>query len=67
MKCLIHRDLIYREVVVATELEEELDNEDIVDSDKNYMETVNEADDFSWDKVLEDDADDGVDFIETVE
>ena len=67
MKCLIHHDLIYREVVVATELEEELDNEDIVDSDKNYMETVNEADEFSWDQLLEDDAsNDGVDFIETV-
>jgi hypothetical protein len=52
---------------MGTELEEELDNEEIIDSDKNYTETVNEADGFSWDHVLEDDADDGVDFIETLE
>ncbi len=67
MKCLIHRDLIYREVVVATELEEELESEDIVDTDKNYTDTVKEADVFSWDQVLKDDVDDGDDFIETLE
>ena len=66
MKCLIHCDLIYREVVVATELEEELESEDIVDTDKNYTDTVKEADVFSWDQVLEDDVDDGNDFTETL-
>ena len=63
MKCLIHRDLIYREVVVATELK----SEDIVDTDKNYTDTVKEADVFSWDQVLKDDMDDGDDFIKTLE
>ena len=68
MKCLIHRDLIYREVVVAMELEQELENDlEDVDSDKNYIETVDEGDAFSWDQVLDDDLDDGIDFIETLE
>jgi len=52
---------------VATELEEELESEDVVDTDKNYTDTVKNADGFSWDQVLEDDMDDSDDFIDILE
>ena len=48
---------------MAMELEEELESEDVVDTDKNYTDTVKDADGFLWDQVLEDDIDDGDDFI----
>jgi hypothetical protein len=63
LKCLIHRNLLFRDVVVAGDLEEELESEDIIDREpSDSVETVTEADKFSWDQILdEDDEDDTVD------
>ena len=49
------------------QLEKELESEDVVDTDKNYTDTVKNADGFSWDQVLEDDMDDSDDFINILE
>ena len=59
LKCLIHRKLLFRDVVVASDLEGDLETEDIIDTEpSDPTETVTEADQFSWDQILEDDDED---------
>jgi hypothetical protein len=58
MKCLLHRDLLFREVVSAKDLEGDLESEDIVDGEPDhFIEVVAEADNFSWDQILADEPD----------
>jgi hypothetical protein len=58
LKCLLHRNIIFREVIPASELEQELDSEEIVDNERDFAEAVEEANEFSWDQLLADEADD---------
>lgn len=55
LKCMYHNDLIFREVVVATEEEEELEEMDL----DLVVNDVNDGDkDFTWDQLLFDDGED---------
>lgn len=54
LKCLLHQDLIFREVIIATELENELENEDSAVDERDYLDVVFEAEEFSWDQLVED-------------
>ena len=54
LKCLIHKDLLFREVCHAKELELELENDEQVLENKDYIDTVKEGDGFTWDQLLED-------------
>lgn len=55
LKCLIHHDLLFREVDSTTEIEKELDDlGNPPDGKKNSVDTVNEAETFSWDQLVED-------------
>ena len=59
LKCFLHRDLLFRDVATANELERDLDSEDIIDGELgNSTATVSEADNFSWDQILVDNEDD---------
>ena len=58
LKCLIHHDLLFRDVVVATDLEIDLECDIINREPSDSAETVIEADKFSWDKVLDDNVED---------
>ena len=68
LKCLLHRDLIFREVVTAADLEKELES---VDTDNGETgspaQIVAETDEFSWDQVLDNVEDEGDDEIESFE
>jgi hypothetical protein len=65
LKCMLHRNLIFREVVVAEELAGELEEHEFI-VDKDCVDTVQEADEFSWDKAFDDEEDEeGVKFVET--
>jgi hypothetical protein len=58
LKCLLHQDLIFHHVVFTANIERELDDlEDDFDDKKIYVETVTEAEMFSWDQLVEDDDD----------
>lgn len=67
LKCLIHKDLLFREVDIVKDLEVELEHcEDQVSEEQDFVDTVNEGDRFSWDQLLEDDENDvGEDRIES--
>ena len=69
LKCLLHRDLIFREVVTAADLEKELESVDTDDGEtRSPAEIIAETNDFSWDWVLddvpEDEGDDEIDSFE---
>jgi hypothetical protein len=59
MKCIYHNSLLFREVQVSSEIEEELDGEEVIDMDMDSDEVLEEADGFSWDSIVADDDDDG--------
>lgn len=68
LKCLIHKDLLFREVINTKDLEAELENDEQVVENQDYIDVVNEGDRFSWDQLLEDDeADVGEDMIEKID
>ncbi|PPQ97932.1 hypothetical protein CVT26_002952 [Gymnopilus dilepis] len=58
LKCLIHKDLLFREVVLVKSLEMELKNNDQVLESQDYLEVVKDSDGFSWDQLLEEGEDD---------
>jgi len=62
LKCLFHRNLLFRDAPVASDLEEDLET-DIVDRDPlDSAEIVTKADEFSWNQILiDDDEDEGRD------
>jgi|SRR5258705_9049580 hypothetical protein len=68
LKCLIHRDLIFRDVPIASDLEADLDT-DVIDIDpSDSAEIVAEADNFSWDQILDDEEEDeGGESVEILE
>ena len=61
LKCMFHNDIIFRDVPISEEVEAELDGMDTLDEERDFVETVEEAESFSWDQLLadEDDDDDG--------
>ena len=63
LKSLLHQGLIFHHVAFTANIERELDNlEDGFDDEKTYVETVIEAEMFSWNQLVEDDEDkDGID------
>ena len=59
LKCLYKNDLIFRDVLLSSTVEKDLDGEEISDLDFRADEIVTQADDFSWDQlVLDGDEDD---------
>src|SRR5882757_4824670 len=59
LKCLLHHDLLFRQVTFTAEIEKELDEiEDRLEGDKTYFEVVDDAEAFSWDQLVEDADDD---------
>jgi len=58
LKIVHNVDLLFPEVLVSSKISSELDAEDIVDVDMDSGEVLEEADEFSWDKVVVDDGDD---------
>lgn len=52
LKCLLHRDLIFREVLKTEKMEEELDLLNCHEGDPDFVEVVEEANQFSWDQLL---------------
>jgi len=61
LKCMFHNNIIFRDVPISEEVEAELDGMDTLDEERDFVETVEEAESFSWDQLLadEDDDDDG--------
>lgn len=64
LKCMYHSELIFREVVPCSELEEELEEMEFFEHEKNSTVVCEEAEAFTWDKLVididEDDNDDVV-------
>ena len=59
LKCLYKNDLIFRDMLLSSTVEKDLDGEEILDLDFRADEIVTQADDFSWDQlVLDGDEDD---------
>ena len=60
LKCLIHHNLLFRDVVVAGDLEKDLEGDLVIDKEpSDSTETVTEADQFSWDQILDNEDDGG--------
>ena len=57
MKCIYHNGLLFREVQVSSEIEKELDGDEVIDVDMDADEVLQEADGFSWDNIIVDDDD----------
>ena len=57
MKCIYHNGLLFREVQVSSEIEKELDSEEVIDIDMDSDEVLQEADGFSWDSIIADNDD----------
>lgn len=55
MKCIYHNRLLFREVQVSSEIENELDSAEIIDMDMDSDEVLQEANSFSWDSIIVDD------------
>ena len=55
LKSFIHQDLIFREVVIATQEEEDLDaaDQDPANHEANTSEVVHDGEEWSWDKLVE--------------
>ena len=55
LKSFIHQDLIFREVVIATQEEEDLDaaDQDLANHKANTSEVVRDGEEWSWDKLVE--------------
>lgn len=55
LKSFIHQDLIFREVVIATQEEEDLDaaDQDPANHEANTSEVVRDGEEWSWDKLVE--------------
>ena len=55
LKSFIHQDLIFREVVSATQEEEDLDvaDQDPANHEANASEVVRDGEGWSWDKLVE--------------
>ena len=54
MKCIYHNSLLFREVQVSSEIEKELDSEEVINIDMDSDEVFQEADGFSWDSIIAD-------------
>jgi hypothetical protein len=60
LKSIYHNHLLFREVLVSSKVESELDEQDIIDIDLDSSEVLEEADMFSWDKlIIDEDEDEG--------
>jgi hAT family C-terminal dimerisation region len=58
MKYIYHNNLLFQEVQVSSEIEKELDGEEVIDVDMDSDEVLQEADGFSWDSIIVDNDDD---------
>ena len=52
LKSIYHNHLLFREVLVSSKIESELDKQDIIDVDLDSGEVFKEVDVFSWDKLI---------------
>ena len=60
LKCLYKNDLIFRDVLLSSPVEKDLDGEEILDLDVHADEIVAQGDDFLWDELLDSNVDDVV-------
>src|SRR5258707_13272166 len=67
LKCLLQRDIIFREVVTAADLEKELESVDVDGGTGSSAEIVAETNEFCWDRLLDDVEHEGDDEIESFE
>ena len=66
LKCLYHNNLIFREVVVAADIEKEMEQLEETLEDAYGRDTCDD-DEVSWDQIIEDNEDDEDDNMETSE
>ena len=57
IKCLLHHDLIFREVLNMAHMEKELEDLLIDEELGLYADAVLQADEFTWDSLIDDDED----------
>ncbi|KIJ89925.1 hypothetical protein K443DRAFT_15682 [Laccaria amethystina LaAM-08-1] len=60
LKCMYKNDLIFRDVLLSSKVEKELDEVEILDLDFRADEIVDQADNFSWDQLVLDSDDDNI-------
>jgi hypothetical protein len=54
IKCLLHRDLIFRPTTTLDQVEKELEDEEMDEELAGFREIVNEGDEFTWDSLVDD-------------
>ena len=57
IKCLLHHDLIFREVLNMAHMEKELEDLLIDEEIGLFSDAVLQADEFTWDSLVDDDED----------
>lgn len=61
MKAIYNGDLLFREVKSSSEVEKDLDDQCVADSDDSLEDTLHQAERFSWDSLvidIDDESDD---------
>ena len=63
LKCMYHKDLIFRAVVTNEEVEDEMENTEYFEQSGTTGEICEDAQAFTWDSLIEDDEDEDKDVI----
>jgi hypothetical protein len=54
IKCLLHRDLIFRPTITLDQVEKELEDAEVDEELAGFREIVNEGEEFTWDTLVDD-------------
>ena len=60
IKCLLHRDLIFRPTITLDQVEKDLEDVEVDEELVGSREIVNEGEEFTWDTLVDDDKEDVV-------
>ncbi|KAF8954126.1 hypothetical protein BDZ97DRAFT_1677628, partial [Flammula alnicola] len=60
LKCLYHNDLIFREVLVSSDIESWLEMDEVIDIDVDSHKILECAEEFSWDQLIGDEDDEDI-------
>ena len=63
-KCIYHHGLLFREFPSISQVEQELEAQEMDKDLESFADAVMEAQDFTWDSILDDDEDNIVEIVD---
>jgi len=64
IKCIYHHGLLFREFPSISQVEQELEAQEMDKDLESFADAVMEAQDFAWDSILDDDEDNIVEIVD---